>query len=66
MYNYKKIGEIMSNLIERFFQWNINRKQANLDKEYALYGYSDELLEKQVKLNEEKFKRNIKQNEYLQ
>lgn len=56
----------MFNPIERFFQWNIKRKQAKLDEEYEKYGYSDELLEKQVKLNEEKFKRNIKEEDYLQ
>lgn len=56
----------MFNPIKKFHQWNINRKQADLDKEYELFGYSDELLEKQVKLNQEKFKRNIKQDEYVQ
>ena len=39
----------MFNLLKRFHQWNIDRKQADLNKEYELYGYSDELLEKQVK-----------------
>ena len=56
----------MFNLIKKFHQWNINRKQTDLDKEYKLFGYSDELLEKQVKLNQKKFKRNIKEDEYVQ
>lgn len=56
----------MFNLIKRFHQWNIDRKQADLDKEYELYGYSDELLEKQVKLNQIKYQKNIKRDEYLQ
>lgn len=56
----------MFNPIKKIQQWNINRKQANLDKQYKLYGYSDDLLEKQVKLNQIKYQKNIKEDKYLQ
>ncbi len=56
----------MWNPIKKIQKWNLERKQNNLNKEYELYGYSDELLEKQIELNEKKFKLNIPDKDYLQ
>lgn len=56
----------MWNPIKAFQKWNIERQQADLDKEFELYGYSEELLEKQAKLNEKKYKLNIRFDDYVQ
>ena len=52
--------------LDKIYQWNMNRKQKKINKKYNQYGYSEELLEEQIKLNKEKHKRNIKEKEYLQ
>lgn len=44
------------NIIRKLKKWNLNRKQAGLNRDHDFYGMSDELLEKQVELN-------IKRNE---
>ena len=41
----------MKNPIKIIQAWNINRKQADLNKKYELYGLTDEILDKQVELN---------------
>ena len=38
-------------LLNKIRDWNLNRKQADLDRELEKYGMSDELLEKQVEIN---------------
>lgn len=52
-------------IIKKLREWNINRKQADIKKEEQLYGMSDELLEKQVKLNIARNKHDIPDKEYL-
>lgn len=52
-------------VIKKIRAWNINRKQADLNKQYYLFGMSDELLEKQVKLNIERNKHDIPDKKYL-
>ena len=46
-------------IIKKLRTWNINRKQSDLNKEYKLYGLSDELLEKQIELNMKRHEHNI-------
>lgn len=56
----------MWNPIKKIQKWNLDRKQKKLNKEYEENGFSDEILEKQIKLNQKKFKLNIPDKEYLQ
>lgn len=56
----------MWNPIKIIKKWNLDRKQAKLNKRYEEEGYSDEILEEQVKLNEERYKNNLKENDYVQ
>lgn len=53
------------NIVKKLREWNINRKQADLNKQDYLFGMSDELLEKQVKLNIERNKHDIPDKKYL-
>lgn len=46
-------------VIKKIRAWNINRKQSDLNKEYKLYGLSDELLEKQIELNMKRHEHDI-------
>ena len=56
----------MLNPIKKIQKWNLNRKQKKINNKYEKEGYSDELLEEQIKLNKEKFELNIPDKEYLQ
>lgn len=49
----------MKNPIKIIIGWNLNRKQADLNEKYELYGLTDELLEKQVAINRKRNKHNI-------
>ena len=49
----------MKNPIRIIQAWNLNRKQADLNEKYELYGLTDELLEKQVAINRKRNKHNI-------
>ena len=49
----------MKNPIKIIRAWNINRKQADLNEKYELYGLTDELLEKQVAINRKRNKHGI-------
>lgn len=50
----------MKNPIKIIRAWNINRKQADLNKKYELYGLTDELLDKQVELNKKRHELDIR------
>lgn len=56
----------MFNPIKKIQKWNIDRQQKKLNEEYELNGYSDDIFEKQVKLNEKKYKLNIPDEDYIQ
>lgn len=53
------------NIIKKFKEWNINRKQKDIKKEMELYGVSDKLLEKQIALNIERNKHDIPDKHHL-
>ena len=50
----------MKNPIRIIQAWNINRKQADLNKKYELYGLTDEILDKQVELNKKRHELDIR------
>ena len=50
----------MKNPIKIIRAWNINRKQADLNKKYELYGLTDEILDKQVELNKKRHELDIR------
>lgn len=50
----------MKNPIKIIQAWNINRKQADLNKKYELYGLTDEILDKQVELNKKRHELDIR------
>lgn len=52
-------------VIRKIREWNINRKQSDINKEYKLYGMSDELLEKQIKLNIKRHEHNIPDKHHI-
>ena len=41
-------------------------KQNKINKEYSKNGYSEDLFEKQIKLNEKRNKFNLKEKDYVQ
>ena len=49
----------MKNPIRIIQAWNLNRKQADLNKKYELYGLTDEILDKQVELNKKRHELDI-------
>ena len=49
----------MFNPIKKIIAWNLNRKQADVEREMELYGFTDEVLEKQVAINEARHKHDI-------
>ena len=50
----------MKNPIKIIIGWNLNRKQADLNEKYELYGLTDELLDKQVELNKKRHELDIR------
>lgn len=50
----------MKNPIRIIQAWNLNRKQADLNKKYELYGLTDEILDKQVELNKKRHELDIR------
>lgn len=44
----------MKNPIKLIRAWNLNRKQADLNREYERYGLTDDVLAKQVELNKKR------------
>ncbi|MBQ6099254.1 MAG: hypothetical protein IJL02_05255 [Methanobrevibacter sp.] len=49
----------MFNPIKKVIAWNLNRKQADIKHDIERFGYSDEILERQVKVNQKRAKYNI-------
>lgn len=49
----------MFNLIKKVIAWNLNRKQADIKRDIERFGYSDDILERQVKVNQKRAKYNI-------
>ena len=49
----------MNSISKKYNEWKLNRMQASVDKEYASKGFNDEILEKQIKINEKRHKLNI-------
>ena len=49
----------MFNPLKKIIAWNLNRRQADLNREYERYGFTDEVLEKQVAINEARHKYDI-------
>lgn len=41
----------MFNPIKKIRAWNLKRKQADLNREYERYGFTDKVLEKQIEIN---------------
>ena len=56
----------MWNPIKIIKKWKLDRKQAKINKEYETEGYSDEILEKQIEINEKRYKENLKEKDYVQ
>lgn len=50
----------MKNPIKIIRAWNLNRKQADLNKKYELYGLTDEILDKQVEINKRRHELDIR------
>ena len=46
-------------MFKRIRTWNINRKQADINRAYERYGLTNEILEKQIELNIERNKHDI-------
>ena len=49
----------MFNPIKKIIGWNLNRKQADVERDMERFGYSDEILERQVAINEARHKHDI-------
>ncbi|WP_296789878.1 hypothetical protein [uncultured Methanobrevibacter sp.] len=49
----------MFNPIKKVIGWNLNRKQAEVEKLMEEEGFTDEVLEKQVAINEARHKHDI-------
>ena len=49
----------MFNPIKKVRAWNLNRKQAEVDKLQDRFGFTDEVLEKQVEINRARHKHDI-------
>ena len=49
----------MFNPVKKVRAWNLNRKQAEVDKLHERFGFTDEVLEKQVKINKARRKHDI-------
>lgn len=49
----------MFNPIKKVIGWNLNRKQAKVNKLMEEVGFTDEVLEKQVAINEARHKHDI-------
>ena len=46
-------------LTRKFHEWNLNRKQADVEDQMGKYGLTDELLETQVEINEKRHELDI-------
>ena len=49
----------MFNPIKKIRAWNLNRKQADVKQQMDKFGFTDEVLEKQVAINEARRKHDI-------
>ena len=49
----------MVNIIRKIRSWNLNRKQADLEREYQRYGLTNCVLEKQVAINKKRHEHDI-------
>ena len=49
----------MFNPIKKIIGWNLNRKQADIKKDMERFGYSDDILERQVEINQKRNKHDI-------
>lgn len=49
----------MFNPVKKIIGWNLNRKQADIEKDVERFGYSDDILERQVEINQKRAKYNI-------
>lgn len=49
----------MFNPIKKIIGWNLNRKQADIKKDMERFGYSDDILERQVEINQKRNKYDI-------
>lgn len=49
----------MMKLTRKFHEWNLNRKQADVEDQMGKYGLTDELLEKQVEINKKRHELDI-------
>ena len=54
-----------SNQIKIIIGWNLNRKQADINEKYELYGLTDELLDKQVEINKRRHELDISDKDKL-
>ena len=55
----------MKNPIKIIRAWNLNRKQADLNKKYELCGLTDEILDKQVEINKRRHELDISDKDKL-
>lgn len=49
----------MFNPVKKIIGWNLNRKQVDIEKDVERFGYSDDILERQVEINQKRAKYNI-------
>ena len=49
----------MFNVVKKVRAWNLNRKQAEVNKLQDRFGFSDDVLEKQVEINKARNKHDI-------
>lgn len=55
----------MKNPIRIIQAWNLNRKQANIEKQMEKYGFTDEILDKQVEINKKRHELDISDKDKL-
>lgn len=49
----------MNSISKKYYMWKLNRMQKSVDKKYAKEGLTDDVLEKQIKINTKRNKLNI-------
>lgn len=49
----------MMKIVRKFHEWNLDRKQADVVNELEKFGFSDEILEKQVAINKKRHELDI-------
>lgn len=53
------MGDHMNIFSKKYYEWKLNRMQDKVNKEYDEKGFTDEILEKQIKINKKRHKLNI-------